>query len=121
MSDLPLFLGRFHPALVHLPIGLLVAAGALQAWVWGRRRNGDTRRLDFAIGVLLGVAAAGAVVAAGAGVLLGSGGGYSGALLERHRLLGLGLSHGRSAYPTSPRPRREMIHSMLDAASSFDH
>ncbi|NNL18470.1 MAG: hydrogenase expression protein HupH [Boseongicola sp.] len=36
-------------------------------------------------------------------------------------LLGVGLSHSRAAYPSSPAPKREMIHSMLDAASKFEH
>ncbi len=31
-------------------------------------------------------------------------------------VLGLGLTHSRTAYPASPAPRREMIHAMLDGA-----
>lgn len=92
MSDLPLFLGRFHPVLVHLPIGLLVAAGVLEAWAWWRRRGGRTSAVDSAVGALHGLAAAGAVAAAAAGALLEANGGYSGNLAERHKVLGFGLA-----------------------------
>ncbi len=36
-------------------------------------------------------------------------------------MLGLGLSHSRAAYPTSPVPRTEMIAAMMAAAGNFDH
>ena len=36
-------------------------------------------------------------------------------------MLGLGLSHSRSAYPCSPAPKHEVIHAMLDTADEFDH
>ena len=36
-------------------------------------------------------------------------------------MLGLGLSHSRAAYPTSPVPRTEMIAAMMAAAGTFDH
>lgn len=36
-------------------------------------------------------------------------------------MLGMGLSHSRTAYPTSPVPRDKMIKAMMKAASGFDH
>ena len=36
-------------------------------------------------------------------------------------MLGLGLSHSRAAYPSSPVPRTEMIAAMMAAAGRFDH
>jgi len=36
-------------------------------------------------------------------------------------MLGLGLSHSRAAYPTSPAPRAEMIAAMMAAAGTFGH
>ena len=92
MSGLPVFLGRLHPVLVHLPIGLLVAAGCFQAWVSWRRRRGAPSALDAAIGPLLWLAALGAVAAAAAGYLLATSGGYAGGVYDRHQWLGLGVA-----------------------------
>lgn len=36
-------------------------------------------------------------------------------------LLGLDLTHSRKAYPTSPAPKPDVLHAMLDAAAQFDH
>jgi uncharacterized membrane protein len=91
VRDLPLFLGRFHAVLVHLPIGLLLAVGGLEVWARWRRRGERSVRIEEAIGPLLGLAATGAVLAAADGLLLGRSGGYAGDAFERHRALGLGL------------------------------
>ena len=88
----PLFLGRFHPLLVHFPIALLVAAGGLEAWVSWRERRGKPTLLRPATGPLLALAAACAVVAATAGYLLGASGGFAGEAYEKHRWLGFSLA-----------------------------
>jgi allantoin racemase len=36
-------------------------------------------------------------------------------------LLGLGLSHSRAAWPTSPAPRDDVLHAMLQRGAEFDH
>ena len=36
-------------------------------------------------------------------------------------LFGLNLSHSRTAYPKSPKPKPEVIHAMLETASKYDH
>lgn len=36
-------------------------------------------------------------------------------------VLGLGLSHSKTAYPPSPRPKDEVLRAMLDSAEKFDH
>jgi allantoin racemase len=36
-------------------------------------------------------------------------------------VLGLGLTHSRAAYPTSPAPRDTLIHAMLDAGAAIPH
>lgn len=36
-------------------------------------------------------------------------------------VLGLGLTHSRTANPTSPAPKPELLHAMLDSASKFEH
>ena len=94
MTDLSLFLGRFHPVVVHVPIGVLLLLGVIE--LVGRFRK--TLGLpDGVRGVVLIVAVLGAVLAAGCGWLLGRDGGYDAVVLDRHRILGfvtLGLTVG---------------------------
>jgi uncharacterized membrane protein len=87
-AEVAQFLGRFHPILVHLPIGLLVLVPVLElAGAFGRRDD-----LRSAAGFVLNVAAAGALVAALDGWLLAQHGGYSGALVIRHMWSGVALA-----------------------------
>jgi uncharacterized membrane protein len=93
LIDLAPFVGRFHPLLVHFPIGILLLAVAMQlvavvaAW---RRRAAPFS--DRAIAIVLGCGAAGAVAAATTGYLLGGSGGYTGETFERHETLGIGVA-----------------------------
>jgi uncharacterized membrane protein len=82
------FLGHFHPMLVHLPVGGLVLLGLLElVAMFPRYRDAaQSRRL------ILGIVAAGAVIAAGCGWLLSIGGGYDAQTLCRHRLTGIGVA-----------------------------
>lgn len=80
-----LFLGRFHPLLVHFPIGLLFLAGLLEGI------SALSPRFSTQRPTLLFVLACGAgmsLLAAGAGFLLSLEGGYEGSLLFWHRWLG---------------------------------
>ena len=83
LADFSLFIGRFHPLVVHLPIGLLLLAVVLEWW------PGATSRSAIRAAWLLG--AVSAVVAAGCGWLLAeeSGGGDT---LVWHRWLGVSVS-----------------------------
>lgn len=94
MSDPSLFLGRFHPLIVHFPIALLLLAALLRALVWRRagRTAGGGAALEPAAGLVLWLGAAGAVAAAGAGLLLGSSGAYGGPTYDRHQWLGLSVA-----------------------------
>ena len=83
-AEWALFLGRFHPLLVHLPIGGLLVAALLAAV----SRTGRFVRVRGAVSPVLVVSAGGAVVAAGAGQLLAAGGGYGGDTFFWHRALG---------------------------------
>jgi uncharacterized membrane protein len=91
--DLAPFVGRFHPLLVHFPIGILLLAVAMQlvAQVAARRRRAAPFS-DRAIAFVLGCGAVSAVAAATTGYLLGGSGGYTGETFERHETLGIGVA-----------------------------
>ena len=106
MNELTLFLGRFHPLLVHFPIVLLRprwASASLCAW-WGRRtnRSGALRAhshpalsaLGESTGSVLTLGAISALAAAGAGYLLGGSGGYGGTTFVWHERLGVTVAIG---------------------------
>jgi uncharacterized membrane protein len=80
-----LFLGRFHPALVHLPIGLVLLVGVLELLARTRR----FRHANAGIGYILALAVPGALGSAIAGWLLAAAGGYEGDTLEWHRWSGV--------------------------------
>lgn len=86
-SDLTLFFGRFHPFLVHLPIGFLLFAFLLEFASMFRRFEHLNHAVPFAllIGFLSGV------IAGTTGFLLSSGGGYGEDILSAHRWLGISV------------------------------
>jgi uncharacterized membrane protein len=93
LTELWPFVGRFHPLLVHLPIGILVLAGVLQLLAWLRPRGGRPAPPGSgALTRILAVGAATAVVAALAGYLLGTSSGYAGETYARHQWLGIGVA-----------------------------
>ncbi len=86
-ADLQALVGRFHPLIVHLPIGFLL----LTALVEGLSR---TRRHAAAAGLipaLLGVTAAATLAAILTGLLLAESGDYDAALVARHQAWGIYL------------------------------
>jgi uncharacterized membrane protein len=84
-GSLPQFLGRFHPLIVHLPIGLVLLVPVLElAGAWGRKPD-----LRSAAGWVLTLGAAAAVVAAFDGWLLAWSSGYSGPLVKSHQSAGI--------------------------------
>lgn len=92
MNELGSFLGRFHTVLVHLPIGILLLLGLLEAagllarlrpFSWLPALSPRQRTLILAVG------AAAAVLTAGLGWLLAHGGDYDVALVRRHQTLGI--------------------------------
>ena len=87
-STLVLFLGRLHPSVVHLPIGILLL-GVLLSWLAGRPRFEGVRP---AVGPVLLLGAVGAVAAVWAGLALSTGGGYEESLLAWHKRLGIGVA-----------------------------
>ncbi len=87
LSPLLQTLGRMHPLVVHLPIGLLMALGVVEAWAMlrgkQRERKGSAAFVWFA--------ALGASLAMGAGLLLHEEGGY-GDIVETHEVLGIAVA-----------------------------
>lgn len=84
-SDWAAFIGRFHPVLVHLPIGFLLLAGLLEI---GRLAN-KIEVKESTITFVLFWSAIGATFSCLAGYLLSLGGGYEANLLEKHKWQGI--------------------------------
>ncbi len=81
------FLGRFHPVLVHLPIGFLVLAIVLE-WFESFRRSEMKSRLLSMVWLFGGICAAAAALC---GWYLGETGRYEEDILFVHRWLGIAL------------------------------
>ena len=85
-GDLEQFLGRFHPLVVHLPIGFLILVPVLE--VAGRFRPA----LREAAGFVLGLAFASCLLALSLGFLLAHGGGSAGSGVTLHMWGGIVLT-----------------------------
>lgn len=86
--DILLFFGRFHPLLVHLPIGILAALAALELFAgFPRFKNAAS-----SAGLLLALAVPLALATAICGWLLSLAGGYDDDLLAWHKWLGTGTA-----------------------------
>lgn len=79
-----LFIGRFHPALLHLPIGFLAVLAIIE--YLDSSMGGP--RIGKACEIILKYTAYVSTLAAILGILLGLSGGYNDDLLARHRWLG---------------------------------
>lgn len=91
--DLLLFVGRFHPMIVHFPIGLILLAGMLELFAAVHR---PFRVLRYSTAVVLFLGSVSAVGAAIAGYLLSLEGGYDPGLVQTHMWLGLAVAIGAS-------------------------
>jgi uncharacterized membrane protein len=85
-ADMVLFFGRFHPILVHLPVGILVFLMVLEVLCF--RRSGEAKHGASAF-LALWFGSAGAVFAVLAGIMLSRGGGYGGGMFTLHQSLGI--------------------------------
>jgi uncharacterized membrane protein len=85
-ADFVRFLGRFHPLVVHLPIGFLLLIAFAEALSLAPRFRA---RVDPALGVLWPALVASGVLAFGLGLLLAHDGGYPLKLVTWHRRLTL--------------------------------
>ena len=86
MTNWLLFIGRFHPVLVHLPIGIMVLLAILE--LVGIRPN-QRETIAEVRGLVVPILAVCAVIAATCGWLLATGGDYNPTLLFWHRWLGI--------------------------------
>ncbi|WP_152286729.1 DUF2231 domain-containing protein [Flavicella marina] len=80
VPDFVIFLGRFHPLLVHLPIGFLLFAFILEIYARWKKINEFDKAISFAL--LLGTL--GAIAASVLGYMLSLSGGYSVEMLDQH-------------------------------------
>lgn len=87
-SSWALFIGRFHPVLVHLPIGFLLIAALLEIG----RRTGRVPVTESTVSFILFWSAVSATFACIAGYLLSLGGGYDAELLSDHMWQGIGVA-----------------------------
>lgn len=78
-------IGRFHPVLVHLPIGVLLMA-VLFHWLSDNPKYGVSTQ---AVRLLYGVGIAGALLSSITGFLLSNGGDYAGDTVALHMWLGI--------------------------------
>lgn len=85
--DIEIFLGRFHPLVIHLPIGFIVM-GTLM-YVWSRLKKLDNAHRFISFSFMLGFLSA--VVSVAVGWLLAADGLHDGASLDWHRWLGVAV------------------------------
>ncbi len=84
-SNIILFLGRFHPLLVHLPIGFLFFAVVIEITERLKITNGLKNAVPFSL--LLGTLSA--VAASGLGLMLATSGDYNHEALDNHKWAGI--------------------------------
>jgi hypothetical protein len=87
-NDLLMFLGRFHPVLVHLPIGGLVLLGVLELLAKFSRLKAAAQGNR----VILGLVAAASIAAVLLGLMLSQSGGYDPQLLPWHKWTGIAVA-----------------------------
>lgn len=110
------FIGQFHPALVHLPIGILVIALIFRLLSKGV----STSVLSKALTPLLAGAVISSLVSALSGYLLSGAGGYEESILSNHKWAGFGLT-GISAllYVAARMDFKRIVQNMLWWASAL--
>lgn len=87
LSEWIFFFGRFHPVVLHLPIGLFAAVMLLEAFQFVRK----SQILEPAVKILLAGFALSSVPTVAFGLCLAEEGGYSGEIFSYHKWLGITL------------------------------
>jgi len=86
--ELYININRFHPLLVHLPIGILMLALLMEILQWWTKRTD----LKSAISISLNVSLLASLFAVGTGWFLAEEGGYDADLLFWHKWMGIGMT-----------------------------
>lgn len=81
------FIGRLHPLILHLPIGVLVFCGLLEVYIRKSKQPIDRNSQSFS----LLVASVTSVLSIVTGLLLVRGGDYSGDMVNNHKWVAIGL------------------------------
>lgn len=89
-SNFELFLGRFHPLIVHLPIGFLILAILLD--IISVRWHRESPKLDKAVAYAYLLGGITGLMAVGTGWLLAGSGGYTDPSVQWHRWLGVSVT-----------------------------
>ncbi|MDW3648535.1 MAG: c-type cytochrome domain-containing protein [Bacteroidia bacterium] len=113
-SDFGLFLGRFHPLIVHFPIGILLLAVFLK---W-RNSKSPSEGLSRAISYSFFWGAISAIFAAFFGWQLADGGGYNDDAIFWHRWTGVGLAVLASVLWWFHRPDKSLDKKILTGMSA---
>ena len=87
-SDIILFFGRFHPLILHVPIGFLTIAFVLEMM----SRFPRFKHFKSSVGFILLLGSLSAVLAAVLGLMLARSGDYSEKLLAFHQWTGIGVA-----------------------------
>ncbi len=85
MEEFATFVGRFHPIIVHFPIGILYLAFIFELL----SRTKRFKKIKFAVEPTLFIGAIGSMGSATSGFLLSQEGGYPERLLDNHQWLGI--------------------------------
>jgi uncharacterized membrane protein len=86
--DIPAFLGKLHPLVVHLPIGTLVLVGVF-IFLWKQR---NVAGMEKAISIGLLISLLGAIFSVVFGLLLMQDGDYGAGTIDQHQWLGIILT-----------------------------
>ena len=87
-TNIIMFLGRLHPAVVHLPIGFLIVLAVLEVVRWFKRFRGAAEARTVVLTLLV----ISSIAAVTFGLFLEEEGGYNKDLLFWHKWMGIGLA-----------------------------
>ena len=88
MQDFLIFAGRFHPMVVHFPIGLLLIAFVME--LMGRKTKNEAMKSSASFVLLIGAITA--IISVIMGLMLAQGGGYNENTLFWHKWMGIGVA-----------------------------